>query len=441
MIDGVEIGMSRSDASSMHEGVLTAHVTHLSTKPALNKSSVDPSKKKAREEAGQCPSCGQQLYKLEPVEEVCCLARCFGKVVVNEDGGGGQQLMQKVPLTIPRLVERGQCLNCSGSGSGRRWNDAGSLSGQTMSTLDDAPDTMFPGMSSEAMNRGGEPGAVPNEISPLPKGMMQAPSLKPPPIANIAQAKRQAYDGFQPPASKAPPTNANIPEGAAVYTGGYNSYGEKHGEGEMVWSNGDTYKGNFVNDVREGHGTLTFAPPNPTQTDGGEYVGDWVNNQMHGSGTRRYPNGDVYMGGYKNGKRCGEGRFYYANGDMFWGEWVDNHMHGPGRYYYASGQRFEGTFLHSKRNGAGKLQRTDGTLEVYQYINDSRVGQGVRWSSDRTKAWRLWTPSTGRTGQSGCGSTPEKRSISIAEAVGMVSEIELASAAYQEDLAASRAMN
>jgi hypothetical protein len=31
----------------------------------------------------------------------------------------------------------------------------------------------------------------------------------------------------------------------ATYTGGFNNYGERHGEGLLTWSNGDRYKGTF----------------------------------------------------------------------------------------------------------------------------------------------------------------------------------------------------
>lgn len=413
---------------------------------------VEIDKKQDREENGQCPSCGQQLFRLEPVDEVCCLMRCFGKVIIHENGQGDQQLMQKVPLTIPRLVERGQCLNCL-NGS-RSSTDSSSLGSKTVSTLeDDGPDTMFPHPSmttltnntmNESMNRGGpeDTTTVPSIVSPtasMAANVIQLTpgSLKPPPLTNCSSTATSSF----PQMGRLQARSAVIPTGTAVYDGEYNSYGEKHGQGEMRWSNGDVYKGSFVDDVRQGHGTLTFAATNPTEADGGEYAGDWTANQMHGNGTRRYPNGDLYVGEYVSGKRHGEGRFYYANGDLFWGQWKGNHMHGPGRYYYASGQRFEGVFLHSKRNGSGKLQRTDGTLEIFQYVNDQRVGQGVRWSGDRTKAWRLWMPSNGRTGQSGCGSVLEKRSISIAEAVGLVSEIELAAATYAEELLATRTMN
>ena len=50
---------------------------------------------------------------------------------------------------------------------------------------------------------------------------------------------------------------------------------------------------------------------------------------------------------------------------------------------------FEGMFRNGKRNGRGKYQLTDGRVEIYRYVNDSRAGDGVRWSANRKKAWRM----------------------------------------------------
>ena len=45
--------------------------------------------------------------------------------------------------------------------------------------------------------------------------------------------------------------------------------------------------------------------------------------------------------------------------------------------------------MAGKREGRGKLQLLNGTADIYRYVNDERIGDGVRWSKDRTKAWRL----------------------------------------------------
>lgn len=58
-------------------------------------------------------------------------------------------------------------------------------------------------------------------------------------------------------------------------------------------------------------------------------------------------------------------------------------------YHYFFEISFEGMFRNGKRNGRGKYQLTDGRVEIYRYVNDSRVGDGVRWSANRKKAWRM----------------------------------------------------
>lgn len=302
----------------------------------------------SRVERGECPACGQQLYRLE------------GNTAPDTDGlmatdatvTSRTQTVHRVPLTIPNQVERGQCLACT-----------------VLS---------------------------PSDLQPSIAGS----SLKLPPGGSATAV-------------------------SALFEGEYNDMGQKHGKGTMRWSNGDIYTGDFLNDVRHGHGTLSFYGTRQNH-DGGEYVGDWEHNQMHGNGTRRYPNGDVYTGAYNRGQRQGEGRFYYANGDLYHGDFAQNHLHGKGRYYYASGTRFEGSFYHSKRSGVGKTQRKDGTLEVFQYLSDQRVGQGVRWSQDRTKAWRL-------TSTSATGGTLAPSKIPVAEAVSLVYDMEQAAAASGQD--------
>lgn len=202
----------------------------------------------------------------------------------------------------------------------------------------------------------------------------------------------------------------------AVYEGPFNVYGERDGVGTMTWDNGDAYTGDFFNGNRHGHGTLAFK-------DGSEYVGEWECNRQHGVGTRRWNNGDCYTGQYQNGKRTGEGRFYFSNGDMYTGQWVSGVMQGFGRYYYASGQRFEGIFFQGIRKGKGKLQRTDGSLDIAVYSNDVRVGVGVRWSADRTVAWKM------------CDGLVKKK-ITVVEAVALDYDIDAVAEALEDDAGA-----
>lgn len=267
----------------------------------------------------------------------------------------------KIPLSIPGQVERGHCLQCGVSSVP-----------STMDYADTAANINF---------RNGS-------ISPALSHSVEDDKG----IPNSSNATTSS--------------SRNEHQSKASYKGSLNVYGERDGQGVMTWENGDVYTGEFFNGNRHGHGTLVFH-------DGTEYVGEWECNLQHGIGTRRWNNGDCYTGQYQNGKRTGEGRFYYSNGDMYIGQWASGVMHGCGRYYYASGQRFEGVFINGKRQGKGKLQRTDGSLDVGVYINDVRRGIGVRWSADRTLAWKMLDGTI-------------KKKITIPEAVAMDYDIDAA---------------
>lgn len=299
-----------------------------------------------RTEAGHCPSCGQQLFQLKTRWALLC---------------GNEKEPERIPLTIPLLVDEGKCMVCC---------------------------------------------AIPKTFSAQ---QLRCSRFTDEDIRDISAIAQQLVPG------------------TAKYNGLYNEYGEKHGEGELIWSNGDVFRGRFENDLREGRGLLVFGvSKNQDVPDKGEYLGGWHEDKMHGKGYRRYLNGDVYDGTYEAGKRQGLGTFYYSNGDAYWGEWEANFMHGIGRYYYGSGLRFEGTFIRNKRFGVGKVEKEDLSVDVFQYMNDEIVGQGVRWSPDRTKAWRIWVAknSPSKSFVNLAEVKFEVRRITITEANGILKQIQ-----------------
>jgi hypothetical protein len=172
-------------------------------------------------------------------------------------------------------------------------------------------------------------------------------------------------------------------ETSDTYHGDCNTCGERHGEGVLTWSNGDVYIGQFFRGQRHGQGTLTFA-------DGGEYVGEWSDNLMDGRGTRWYENGSVYLGQYQRGHRHGKGQCHFANEDYYEGEWHQDEIEGYGRYYYNHGHVYEEWFVKGQRHGMGKYQYGSGVLDIHNFENDTRVGEGCRWSANREKAWRTY---------------------------------------------------
>ena len=62
--------------------------------------------------------------------------------------------------------------------------------------------------------------------------------------------------------------------------------------------------------------------------------------------------GSEFSGDFTRGKREGYGVYNYANGDIFVGEWLNNQMHGKGKYTWAlDGRTTEGKWQFGKKHG------------------------------------------------------------------------------------------
>ena len=158
--------------------------------------------------------------------------------------------------------------------------------------------------------------------------------------------------------SKYPTSYYNsYPKGENIYIGEVNDYDKKEGYGKMFYMNRDTYEGLWHNDKPSGQGLYIWK-------DGGKYLGDFSQGQMHGQGKRLYSSGSVYEGGFGNGKRSGKGIMKFKNGDVYDGEWYDEDMQGRGMYRWASGDYYVGEFKRDKREGKGTLTLSTG--EIYE---------------------------------------------------------------------------
>ena len=317
-----------------------------------------------REHNGLCPNCGFQVYNTK-------MNGGIGSKLARRLSGGGKG---KQPDHC------GRCIRCSDL-------DYGSPLGVAC----DPPASLgpTPPVSVAAVARGAIPSNIPSAIS------FPVSSSK----RGKAKAKAAGYFGHS---KDAPPTG-----GICKYSGSYNEVGQRHGTGTLLWENGDQYEGKFWNGHLDGEGALYFA-------DGSNYEGNFCLSKMDGTGTRRFSNGNVYTGEYCEGRRAGQGRCYFSNGDIYHGGWKADLIHGFGRYYYATGRAYEGNFLSGQRVGRGKLQLVDGSVDIYRYVKDKRVGDGVRWSQDRKNAWRL-----DENGE-------KKEAVSIAEAMHLANQCGLA---------------
>lgn len=73
------------------------------------------------------------------------------------------------------------------------------------------------------------------------------------------------------------------------------------------------------------------------------YRGHFLNNQMHGQGSKRWETGkyagNSYVGGFRHDKKCGAGKYTWASGDSFQGTWdASGARNGPGVYTHADGR-------------------------------------------------------------------------------------------------------
>lgn len=121
-------------------------------------------------------------------------------------------------------------------------------------------------------------------------------------------------------------------KGKSAYVGAKNAKGQPNGEGSVVYPNGDSYEGN------------------------------WLNGLKHGQGKMKYANGDVYEGEYQKGYKQGEGTFTYANNDSYTGQFQKGKKEGQGVYTYSDGQKYIGTFQNDVIEGPGRYLDVEGNI-------------------------------------------------------------------------------
>lgn len=127
-----------------------------------------------------------------------------------------------------------------------------------------------------------------------------------------------------------------------VYVGEW-VMGERSGQGTLVYANGDTYTGEWLNDKRHGTGTLDFSKEATIDIKCYTYTGMWEYNRfVHGTMTN--PRLNYTFNGYFERLQpyTGSGRFSWMGG-VFEGEISEGKLH-SGVYTRENGDRLEGTW-------------------------------------------------------------------------------------------------
>lgn len=172
----------------------------------------------------------------------------------------------------------------------------------------------------------------------------------------------------------------------ATYTG-YWMNGKVHGLGEIRWSDGRKYIGNFKDGFLHGHGKLLIK-----QDDGSErsQEGHWKDGQLHGIGKVKYSNGDVYDGHFKEGQRHGHGIYYYGglspkSTSIYIGEWFGDKKQGYGVMDdIMKGEKYMGTWNEDLRHGKGIVVTLDGMYFEGNFDKDNLIGFGLMLTYDNS---------------------------------------------------------
>lgn len=142
------------------------------------------------------------------------------------------------------------------------------------------------------------------------------------------------------------------------------------GDAEIYINNNICYKGQLVNNLPNGVGTLKNLLDNSI------YVGNFKNGQKTGIGKIQFLNGTLYEGNFLNDKYEGNGKLILPNGCIYEGEFHNNVFDGKGKYIYKDGKIYEGNFKGGLKNGFGKLSWNDSKYYEGYWVNNKPHGIG-----------------------------------------------------------------
>eukprot|EP00164_Ancoracysta_twista_P004336 GFYU01005842.1.p1 GENE.GFYU01005842.1~~GFYU01005842.1.p1 ORF type:complete len:332 (-),score=81.78 GFYU01005842.1:292-1287(-) len=158
----------------------------------------------------------------------------------------------------------------------------------------------------------------------------------------------------------------------------------RHGHGQVFYSNGDMYYGEFSHGRKDGDGTYVWS-------NGTRYDGDWVAGKRHGKGVLTFMDGSLAEGQFRDNKMNGQGSYVYKNGDSYTGPFKDNKKHGVAVYTYKNGAKLQGEFVEGVLTG--KVNWLLGRLGSYEghFHHSKPIGRGVyNLTTPRLRQYGAW---------------------------------------------------
>eukprot|EP00980_Cylindrotheca_fusiformis_P004213 scaffold913_cov71-Cylindrotheca_fusiformis.AAC.6 len=231
---------------------------------------------------------------------------------------------------------------------------------------------------------------------PVPKPQRKTVVLSIPELILDGQGQEGMYKGMLEehlPQGVGTMTYQQHPQCILEYEGFWNK-GMKHGFGRVTYMTGDTYHGDFVNNIKQGQGEWILA-------DGRQFRGLFHQDVPHTTTTTTaataaassgstaattattttkspastaattmmmrvvYPKNDLYLGQYQNGVRSGIGKFTWVDGGYYDGEWKDGLYSGNGELVTSS-TLYKGEFQQGSYHGFGRLTNLITNQIVYE---------------------------------------------------------------------------
>eukprot|EP01034_Spumella_vulgaris_P026395 gene26396-32971_t len=159
---------------------------------------------------------------------------------------------------------------------------------------------------------------------------------------------------------------------------------KRTGRGEMRYSSGEVYSGEWLDNKRSGQGKATYPH-------GEMFVGSWLNNVRNGPGVSNYSNGDSFTGRWSNGVRHGRGTFSYACGVTTEGVWVTDTQTITDKVTCKDGSVYVGEMNGLLRHGTGEMRFENGDVYTGTWLNDLRHGMGSQWyAANKSTYTGLW---------------------------------------------------
>ncbi len=150
---------------------------------------------------------------------------------------------------------------------------------------------------------------------------------------------------------------------------GYMGDGVRSGYGELTLRSGDSYKGDWKDNLFEGDGVYVYSQANA------KYEGQWYQGLQDGIGYYQCPE-FAYRGEWEDGWINGKGKMVFSNKDQYLGNFVENKFYGEGVYLFANGNKYDGEFINGKFNGLGSFFFANGDSYIGEFKDGEILGDG-----------------------------------------------------------------